>query len=78
MQKYKATIQSRRKLYDCEGVPYLKLILDIEDSTGLQAFSFITYSFVIDDLKVGTELMLVGECLTISPTRHVFIGRFSH
>jgi len=65
MQKYKANITSRRKLHDCEGVPYLKLFLDIEDSgitTGLRDFSFITYSFVIDNLKVGTELTVIGEC----------------
>lgn len=78
MKKYKATIESRRFLHDCEGVPYLKLFLDIYDSgetSTLRFFSFITYCYAPDKLKVGFELTIVGECLTISPTHHVFIGR---
>lgn len=79
MKKYTATVESRRFLHDCEGVPYLKLFLDIEGhtSTVLQQFSFVMYSYNPNKLKVGTELTIVGECLTISSTHHVFIGRLA-
>lgn len=77
MKKYTATIESRRFLEDCEGVPYLKLFLGIDGITSnvLQQFSFVTYSYDPNKLKVGTKLTIVGETHTISSTHHVFIGR---
>lgn len=77
MKKYTATIGSRRFLDDCEGVPYLKLFLDIEGITSnvLQQFSFVTYFYDPNKLTVGLKISIIGECFIISPTRRIFVGR---
>jgi len=82
MQKYTAIIESQRVLEDCENVPYLLLFLNVD----CVVYTYITYStehlhhtkqYAVSKLSQGNEINLVGECLTISPTHHVFIGRIS-